>query len=69
MTFFQVSGGWSCICGQVVESCCLLPHCALVCCMIVLVAEPINVLSGHTANVCSLAAGKSGTLVSGSWDW
>ena len=31
--------------------------------------EPICVLSGHNGNVCALAAGKFGTLLSGSWDW
>ncbi|XP_062515038.1 phospholipase A-2-activating protein-like isoform X2 [Corticium candelabrum] len=30
--------------------------------------EPICVLSGHNGNVCALAAGKFGTLLSGSWD-
>uniref|UniRef100_H2YA00 Phospholipase A-2-activating protein n=1 Tax=Ciona savignyi TaxID=51511 RepID=H2YA00_CIOSA len=31
-------------------------------------SEPIMVLSGHSNAVCSLFAGKHGTLVSGSWD-
>eukprot|EP00117_Sycon_ciliatum_P022880 scpid38219/ scgid19605/ Phospholipase A-2-activating protein len=30
--------------------------------------DPINVLKGHTGNVCSLVCGKFGTLMSGSWD-
>lgn len=29
---------------------------------------PVYKLMGHTDNVCSLSAGKQGTLISGSWD-
>ena len=30
--------------------------------------EPLHTLEGHTGTVCSLVAGKFGTLLSGSWD-
>jgi phospholipase A-2-activating protein len=30
--------------------------------------EPVQLLSGHNDNVCALTTGKSGTLLSGSWD-
>ncbi|XP_065831717.1 LOW QUALITY PROTEIN: phospholipase A-2-activating protein-like [Oscarella lobularis] len=31
-------------------------------------SEPVDVLSGHADNVCTLSSGKFGSLLSGSWD-
>lgn len=39
----------------------------LICCPY-FATEPIHRLEGHTGAVCSLIAGKFGTLLSGSWD-